>query len=136
MLTTENKEALAKNIRRQMLETGINARELAKVIGVSYTALLSWINATNYPRIDKIEKLSQHFGVSKGELVEGNPLSVQPGGIRRSPNAITIDLCDELSAKLRMLAALHNEEPSDYASKLVQKQVEAWEKEHGSLPTF
>ena len=32
--------------------------------------LTDWINGRTYPRIDKIEKMAQYFGVQKSDLVE------------------------------------------------------------------
>lgn len=65
-----NKPIMAKNIRRYMKEKGINAKDLSKAIGEPYTTVLSWTKAEYYPRIDKIDKMSEYFGCLKSDLIE------------------------------------------------------------------
>lgn len=65
-----NKPVMARNIKYYMSEKGINAKELSKALDVPYTTVLSWIKAEYYPRIDKIEKMSDFFGVLKSDLIE------------------------------------------------------------------
>lgn len=67
---TENKEIMARNIKLQMEKNGVNATELCKALDIKQNTFSDWINAKNYPRIDKIEKLAQYFGISKALLVE------------------------------------------------------------------
>ncbi len=68
-----NKKVMGRNIQRYMDKLGIERKELAKAIGVPYSSLTDWINGKTYPRIDKIEKLANYFGVSKSDLVEERP---------------------------------------------------------------
>ena len=65
-----NKPVIASNIKYFMKEKGINAKELSKALNVPYTTVLSWIKAEYYPRIDKIEKMSDYFGILKSDLIE------------------------------------------------------------------
>lgn len=65
-----NKEAMAKNIARYMDETHTTRKELCAAIHVPYTTLRDWLKAITYPRIDKIELMSNYFGISKADLVE------------------------------------------------------------------
>ena len=65
-----NKEIMAENIKRYMEKKDINAKQLAEILDFPYTTVLSWINATNYPRIDKIEQMADFFGVKKSDLIE------------------------------------------------------------------
>ena len=65
-----NKAVMSANIKRYMAEKGVNAKELSKTLDVPYTTVLSWIKAEYYPRIDKIEKMSDFFGVLKSDLIE------------------------------------------------------------------
>jgi ribosome-binding protein aMBF1 (putative translation factor) len=53
-----------------MAEKGVKAKELSKILDVPYTTVLSWIKAEYYPRIDKIEKMSDYFGILKSDLIE------------------------------------------------------------------
>ena len=65
-----NKPVIAENIKRHMTAKGINAKELSKALHVPYTTVLSWIKAEYYPRIDKIEMMSDYFGCLKSDLIE------------------------------------------------------------------
>lgn len=65
-----NKGIMAENIKRYMEKKDINAKQLAEILDFPYTTVLSWINATNYPRIDKIEQMADFFGVKKSDLIE------------------------------------------------------------------
>ncbi|MDU7505703.1 MAG: XRE family transcriptional regulator [Clostridia bacterium] len=65
-----NKEIMAKNIRRYMEIHGVDRNDLCQALGIKYTTLSDWVNAKTYPRIDKIEKLANYFGVTKADLVE------------------------------------------------------------------
>lgn len=70
MKDLENKPVMAANIKRYMQDKGINAKELSRAIDVPYTTVLSWTKAEYYPRIDKIEKMADYFGVLKSDLIE------------------------------------------------------------------
>ena len=65
-----NKPVMSANIRRYMTAKGINAKELSKALNLPYTTVLSWIKAEYYPRIDKIEMMSDYFGCLKSDLIE------------------------------------------------------------------
>lgn len=65
-----NKETMAKNIQRFLDEHGMSRTELANRIPAPYTTVSSWIKGEFYPRIDKIERMAEIFGVTKADLVE------------------------------------------------------------------
>ena len=66
----ENKEVMAKNIRKYMEIKGVNSTEVCNALHFKHNTFSNWINAKIYPRIDKIELLARYFGVSKAALVE------------------------------------------------------------------
>ena len=70
MKSIGNKSVMSANIKHYMKEKGINAKELSKALNEPYTTVLSWIKAEYYPRIDKIEKMSDFFGILKSDLIE------------------------------------------------------------------
>ena len=53
-----------------MEEKGISQKELSAVVGVSAPTINEWVKAKKYPRIDKIEILSNYFGCLKSDLIE------------------------------------------------------------------
>lgn len=65
-----NKAVMSANLKYYMKEKGINSKELSRIIDVPYTTVLSWVKGEYYPRIDKIEKMSEYFGVLKSDLIE------------------------------------------------------------------
>ena len=68
-----NKEIMARNIRLYMSRDGISRRDLCAALDVPYTTVTDWLKAKTYPRIDKIEAMSRHFGITKADLVEEKP---------------------------------------------------------------
>lgn len=66
----ENKEVMAKNLKKYMEKKGVHAAEVCKTLDLKPNTFSNWINAKIYPRIDKIELLAEYFGVSKAALVE------------------------------------------------------------------
>lgn len=70
MSSLGNKPVMAANIKHYMAVKGINAKELSKALHVPYTTVLSWTKAEYYPRIDKIEMMSDYFGILKSDLIE------------------------------------------------------------------
>lgn len=65
-----SKEVFSRNLRHYMELSGKNQKELSKIIGVSPTAFNRWLNCDLYPRIDKIQKLADYFGIAKSDLIE------------------------------------------------------------------
>lgn len=76
-----NKPVMSANIKYYMREKGINAKELSRALEVPYTTVLSWIKAEYYPRIDKIEKMSDYFGILKSDLIEDKQKQPVNGGL-------------------------------------------------------
>lgn len=96
MRSLGNKPVMAANIKRQMQLKDINAKELSKALNVPYTTVLSWINAEYYPRIDKIEMMSDYFGILKSDLIEDKqkqPVQDELSEVKRA----LIDLVEGLS---------------------------------------
>lgn len=66
----ENKEVIARNIQYYMDKKGVSAAEICRTLDFKSNTFSDWINAKAYPRIDKIQKMADYFGVSKAFLVE------------------------------------------------------------------
>lgn len=65
-----NKKVLAKNLSFYIERSGKDRRELAEAWGFPYSTVTEWINGRKYPRIDKIEKMADYFGIQKSDLIE------------------------------------------------------------------
>ena len=70
MASIENKIVFARNLRRFIESRGLQDKDLCEIAGASQTAISEWLNAKKYPRIDKIERLANFFGVPKSSLIE------------------------------------------------------------------
>ena len=65
-----NKEIFAKNLLYYIKKSGVTQRDVAEVVDVSPSTFNEWIKGKKYPRIDKIEKLANYFGIQKSDLIE------------------------------------------------------------------
>lgn len=78
-----NKKIMADNLKRLMDSNGISRNRLCHDLGLKYSTVSEWLNATAYPRIDKIELLANYFHVQKSDLVEcSNQAEVDFGMLR------------------------------------------------------
>ena len=67
---TENREVMARNIRYYMNKKGISAAEICRALDFKSNTFSDWVNAKAYPRVDKIQKMADYFGISMAFLVE------------------------------------------------------------------
>lgn len=65
-----NKKIMGDNIQYYMDLNGIERTDFAKAINVPYSSVTDWINGNSYPRIDKIQRMADYFGIEKADLVE------------------------------------------------------------------
>lgn len=66
----ENKEVMAKNLKKYMEKRGVKAAEVCVALDIKPNTYSNWVNAKIYPRIDKIQMLADFFGINKSALVE------------------------------------------------------------------
>lgn len=65
-----NREIMAKNIKKYLLLRQKTQKDVCRDLKIKETTFSDWMNAKTYPRIDKIEKLANYFGIEKSDLVE------------------------------------------------------------------
>lgn len=65
-----NKEVMASNIQKYMDMHNETRIDICKILNTPYTTVTNWLKANTYPRIDKIEMLSIHWGINKSDLIE------------------------------------------------------------------
>ncbi len=65
-----SKEVFSKNLRYYMESRGKTQKELAEIVGVSAPTVNEWLKGKKFPRIDKIELMSNYFGILKSDLIE------------------------------------------------------------------
>ena len=66
----DNHNIFAENLNRYMEERGKTRKEVSEAIGVSYFTFTAWATGQKYPRMDKVEKLANYFGILKSDLIE------------------------------------------------------------------
>ncbi len=76
----DNKQIFAKNLNRLMAHRNVSRKDIANILGISYYTVTDWVNGKKYPRMDKVELLSNYFGVLKSDLIEdkGNNTPLLP----------------------------------------------------------
>ncbi len=65
-----NKTIFASNLKRMMDETDRNQNDIARVVGVSATAVGNWVRGEKMPRMEKIGLLARLFGCTLADLLE------------------------------------------------------------------
>lgn len=76
-----NRAIMAKNIAMYLAWSGKTRKQMCSELGFVYTTACEWARGRTYPRIDKIEKMADYFGISMADLVEPrriNPVTNRP----------------------------------------------------------
>ena len=66
----DNKNVVASNLKRYMALNEKSRKDIGEALGISYYTVTDWVNGKKYPRMDKVEKLAQYFGILKSDLIE------------------------------------------------------------------
>lgn len=94
---------ISENIKLLREQYGLSQKELGQIAGVSDKAVSTWEQGIKEPRMGAIQKIADHFGIQKSNIIEDNGL--------QSPS-ITLTPRDErqIAADLeKMLADLDNQ---------------------------
>jgi repressor LexA len=65
-----NKEIFARNLKHYMTINNKGRNEICESLKIPYTTFTDWEKGNVYPRIDKIELLSNYFEIQKSDLIE------------------------------------------------------------------
>ena len=65
-----NKDIFARNLAYYVERSGKQQKEIAEIVEVAPSTFNDWMRARKYPRIDKIERLAEFFGILKSDLIE------------------------------------------------------------------
>ena len=105
-----SKQVFSKNLRRYMESSGKTQKEIAEIAGVTAPTFNEWIRGKKFPRIDKVQKLADYFGIKKSDLIEEKPPEEQ----QKKPDA------DEgLSDNMRELMDFVRTVPEDKAAMIL-----------------
>lgn len=77
---------VADNIKRLLHKKGVTQTKMADDLKFKETTVSGWMAAKTYPRIDKIQKMADYFGVTRSEITEPySDVLIKVGGIVRIP---------------------------------------------------
>ncbi|MDC3414306.1 helix-turn-helix transcriptional regulator [Terrihalobacillus insolitus] len=62
------------NVKRLRESHDLTQQELAEIAGVTNKAVWAWENGISEPRMGAIQKMSDHFGIKKSQLIEDGGL--------------------------------------------------------------
>ena len=82
---------IGENIKRLRTMHGLSQKELAKIAGVSDKAVSTWESGLKEPRMGAVQKIADHFGLKKSNLIEDNGLEIS---ITPKQSPISDDLPD------------------------------------------
>ncbi|MGP9043376.1 LexA family protein [Cytobacillus kochii] len=63
--------SIGRNIKKIREKHDLSQRELGEIAGVSDKAVSSWEKETKEPRMGAIQKIADHFGILKSDIIEG-----------------------------------------------------------------
>lgn len=69
-MTKQTAEIFAKNLNRYMRLYNMNQSDVARLTGSTHQVVSRWCSGKTLPRMGNIQKLADHFGIYKSELLE------------------------------------------------------------------
>lgn len=73
MSEKEFNEIFSSNLVRYLESRNMSQNELAKYLGVSPTSVNNWCRGLKSPRMDKVDKICELFGISRSDLMNEHP---------------------------------------------------------------
>lgn len=117
---------ISENIKNLRLKYGLSQRELGLIAGVTDKAVSTWEQGIKEPRMGAIQKMADHFGIKKSDIIEDQPAAT-------ATTAISINFSERemlLIKKYRQLDADGKEEIDDLIDvKLAKIQRKAEEEQ-------
>ena len=92
--------SIADNIKRLRKQYNMSQEEFATIAGVTVSAVSTWELGKREPRMGAIQKIADHFGLKKSDLIEDRIIPL-PSPEPRQDNSTDDDFFDE---DIRMLA--------------------------------
>ena len=75
MSESESKKIFSERLNQLMAERGITQKEISVITGASTSTVSTWSNGMNMPRMDKVERLAEHFDLPISYFLETMPAS-------------------------------------------------------------
>lgn len=93
MTDNEEKKIFARNLRHYIQLSGKMQIDVAKDLGIAIQTLNGWCNGVSIPKMGKVQRLADYFGIGKSDLLDD-----------KTSGSYTLDLTEEehqLIMKLR-----------------------------------
>ena len=112
--------SIGANIRRLRESHKLTQEDFGKIAHVSAMAVSQWENNRAVPRMGAVQALADHFGVSKGEIIDDTPTSMSlPDG------AMPVYSSGEATVPLTTLGRVHAGDPMDEEEAALRVEVPA-----------
>ena len=102
-MTEWSRDIFAKNLRYYLNLSGKSQKELAQIIGVSAPTMHEWCAGKKTPRMDKVQKLANYFGILNSDLIEDKskqPVENELSEVKRALIALIEELSESEAAVL------------------------------------
>lgn len=66
----KNRCIFAKNFNYYLIIKGKTQNDIVRDLQITASTVSDWANAKKYPRVDKMQKLADYFGILKSDLTE------------------------------------------------------------------
>lgn len=100
------KEIFSKNLNHLLNLNGKSQSDLVIYMNTTASTVSDWCNGKKYPRVDKMQKLADYFGVLKSDLIEEHNPDVIPADFHPTHR---IPVLGRISAGLPLYADEHIE---------------------------
>lgn len=119
---------ISENIKLLREQYGLSQKELGQIAGVSDKAVSTWEQGIKEPRMGAIQKIADHFGIQKSNIIEDNGLQSQSVPLTpRDERQIAADLekmLSDLDSKNSM-AAMGGTVEDDEDRELLKASLQA-----------
>lgn len=121
--------AIQENIQKLRQLFDITQEDLAKIAGVTRGAVSQWEGGFSEPRMGAIQKMADHFGIKKSNIIEDGGMDNFDPVTRKERPAIpgAMPIAPSPVAYLPLMGSIHAgvaEEPDVYTEEM--RQVPAW----------
>lgn len=118
-------ETFRTNLKKYLKEKKKTQKELAEYLEVSPAIVSYYIKGINTPRMDKIDKISEFFGIERSDLI-GHNLDLEKSNNTDNQNIDISNMVNDLMENLNSTQTLmYKGEPMDEVTKeLVRASIE------------
>lgn len=96
--------SIAENIKMLRERYGLTQADLGEIAGVSDKAVSTWENGTAEPRMGAVQKIAEHFGITKGSIVDDSPELPAPRTVLSPDEDLLVSLFSELNEEGQRIA--------------------------------